>query len=145
MKNSLKTGSGGILIIVTVVVLCIAVFAALSVATSYADLRIAEKWASSVESYYEADGEMQEILKKITEQNIPPEQVSAMLATDFPRAVLEDAGTAPGITILIKYTDNQSLAMVLDYAEKYNVSSYKVVSSGDFEYSGSPTDVWNGE
>ena len=63
------TGASSLLVIFSV--LCLTVFALLSLSTVSADHRIAEENAKAIVSYYDADAEANRILAKIREGEIP--------------------------------------------------------------------------
>ena len=79
-KNRVKASGfgsvvGGSSILVILAVLCMTVFALLSIATVKADLRLTEKQTDAIENYYIADCETEEIIGKLR-QGIIPEGVT---------------------------------------------------------------------
>ena len=62
---------GGSSILVILAVLCMTVFALLSVATVKADVRLTDKQVQSVKEYYEADCKAEEIIGLIREGKAP--------------------------------------------------------------------------
>ena len=72
--NKTKGGAtiiGGSSLLVIFSVLCLTVFALLTLSTVKADIRIADASVQSVEEYYRADCEAEEILAKIRSGQIP--------------------------------------------------------------------------
>ena len=62
---------GGSSLLVIFSVLCLTVFALLALSTVKADIRIADASIQSIEDYYKADCEAEEILAKIRQGQIP--------------------------------------------------------------------------
>ena len=62
---------GGSSLLVIFSVLCLTVFALLALSTVKADIRIADASIQSIEEYYRADCEAEEILAQIRQGNVP--------------------------------------------------------------------------
>lgn len=62
---------GGASLLVVFAVLCITVFALLSLSTVQANSRLSREYVQSVEDYYAADGEAQAILARIRAGELP--------------------------------------------------------------------------
>lgn len=63
--------TGGISLLVVFAVLCLTVFALLSLATVQADLRLADASAQGVKDYYAADCQAQELLARLKNGELP--------------------------------------------------------------------------
>jgi hypothetical protein len=71
-KRNVSFGTpGGSALMVTFAVLCLVVFAVLSLSTAQADRRLSEVSADAVRQYYEADREANRILSLIRKGSIP--------------------------------------------------------------------------
>ena len=71
-KRNVSFGTpGGSALMVTFAVLCLVVFAVLSLSTAQADKRLSEVSADAVRQYYEADREANRILSQIRKGSIP--------------------------------------------------------------------------
>lgn len=72
-SGAAESGSivGGSSVLVILAVLCMTVFALLSIATVKADIRLSEKQVSAIEDYYEADCRAEEIIGQLREGKVP--------------------------------------------------------------------------
>jgi len=70
-KSVFAMGTGVSSLLVIFAILCITVFAVLSVSSASADSALSEKTAVSVKEYYAADSEAEKILSEIRSGNIP--------------------------------------------------------------------------
>ncbi len=70
-RTDTPTAVGGSSLLVIFAVLCLTVFAVLSLSSVRADGRLSEASAESVRAYYEADCEAEEILARIRAGNVP--------------------------------------------------------------------------
>lgn len=75
-KTDTPAAVGGISLLVIFVILCLTVFAVLSLSSVRADGRLSEASAVAVRGYYEADCEAEEILAQLR-AGIVPESVTA--------------------------------------------------------------------
>lgn len=66
----LPVGSASLLVIFAV--LCLSVFALLSLSTAQAGIRLQKTSSAAVEDYYRADREAEELLARLREGDIPP-------------------------------------------------------------------------
>ena len=66
-KTNVSVGMGGTLIITVFVVLCLMIFAALSFATAYSDLKLAKKVQNMTADYYSIHGKAEEKLAEISD------------------------------------------------------------------------------
>lgn len=128
------TLTGGSSLLVIFAVLCLTVFALLTLSTVKADLRLADAAVQSVEDYYRADCEAEEVLARFRE-GIVSEHVTI-------------AGhTADGIcyTYGCPVSDTQELRVVVEITEEdYQILQWKVVSTTEWspeEY----IEVWSPE
>lgn len=116
-------------LLVIFAVLCLTVFALLSVSTVQADLRLSESANQAIEGYYKADWQAEEILAQLREGNCPPN-------------VKEQDGI---YSYACPISDTQVLAVgvAVDGAE-YTVLRWQAVSTTDWQIDDS-LPVWDGE
>jgi len=123
------TLTGGSSLLVIFAVLCLTVFALLTLSTVKADLRLADAAVRSVLEYYNADSAAEEILAKLREGIVPQEvtQSGNMFAYACP------------------VSDTQELQVIVEInRDKYQVKQWKVVSTTEWtpdEF----IDVWEPE
>lgn len=72
-RNDTPPAVGGSSLLVIFIVLCLIVFALLSLSSVQADGRLSKAAAESVRAYYEADCEAEEVLAQLRQGTIPPE------------------------------------------------------------------------
>ena len=116
-------------LLVMFAVLCLTVFALLSVSTVQADLRLSESANKAVQGYYDADWQAEAILAQLREGNCPPD-------------VKEQDGI---YSFSCPISDTQVLAVdvAVDGAE-YTVLRWQAVSTTDW-LSDDSLPVWDGE
>ena len=132
---------GGISLLVVFAVLCLTVFALLSLTTVQADVRIADASAKAVADYYAADCKAQEVLACLRTGAPTPEDVmvgwSNALYGDWRERIY---------FYTIPITDRQDLevevAIGYDRA-KYEILRWQAVSSGEWEIDDS-LELWDG-
>ena len=121
-KNRYYTINGGIsLILLTFVILSLVSFAALSVTTAQADLRLADRYEAQADAYYHAHNEAQKFL------------VSLRSAAEAGSSDSADAGT-----IIARFSagETQNLILVVD-AATLEVVTEKTESTVDYSYDSS--------
>jgi hypothetical protein len=121
-------GASSLLVIFAV--LCLTVFALLSVSTVQADLRLEDSTAASVLGYYAADCQAEEILSRLRSGSVPD-------------GVTAQDGTY-SYTCPISDTQLLSVQVAVAGPDDYTVLRWQMVSSADWQ----PDDslpVWNGE
>lgn len=129
---------GGISLLVAFAVLCLTVFALLSLTTVQADGRLADASAKAVEDYYAADCAAQEILARLRNGETPVEVTSH----------LEDSWHDPlwtRYTYAVPISDTQELQVeVLLDGEKYEILRWQAAPSVEWEGSDGFI-IWDGE
>lgn len=151
----IQLGTSSLVLIFTV--LCLVVFSTLSLASSKADQKLAEKNQRSVSDYYEADGKAEDILKSVNESVI----ALATQSTDsiqFQNLLQEKYGSKYELeTNYLNYAvevNNDQVIMVslqllhLDQVKvkqkNYKIISWIVQNKVDYEVDDS-IPVWDGE
>ena len=118
---------GGTSLLVVFAVLCLTVFALLSLATVRADVRLADASAQSVEGYYAADCKAQEILARLRNGERPEG--------------VRDAGDG-AVSYRVPISDTQEL--------RVEVALHREEPDGPWEYTilrwqAAPVGEWNGD
>lgn len=112
------TLTGGSSLLVIFAVLCLTVFALLTLSTVKADMRLADAAVNSVMEYYSADCAAEEILAKLREGTVP-EGVT-------------QAGNLFAYTCPV--SDTQELQVVVEInKEEYQIQQWKVVSTTEWK------------
>ena len=121
---------GGVSLLVVFAVLCLTVFALLSLSTVRADQRLSDASAQAVKDYYAADCKAQELLARLRFGETPEE-----VWTD---------GTLCGYTIPI--SDTQELQVEVDVrgTGDYTVLRWQAVPIGEWEMN-EELDLWDGD
>ena len=126
---------GGVSLLVAFAVLCLTVFALLSLTTVQADARLAEASARAVEEYYAADYAAQEILARLRSGEIPVE-VTTHSEDSWHR------GTR--YTYAVPISDSQELQVeVLLDGEDYEILRWQAQYTGEWE-TVEGLDLWDG-
>ena len=120
---------GGSSLLVVFAVLCLTVFALLSLSAVQADGRLGDAAAQAVSSYYRADAQAEAILAQLRQGSIPD-------------GVTED-GTSYSYCCPISETQNLNVAVSLDGAD-YTILRWQVVSTTDWQPDDSMP-VWDGQ
>ena len=120
---------GGISLLVVFAVLCLTVFALLSLTTVRADSRLADASAQAVSDYYAADFAAQEILARLRAGEIP-EGVSAMGET---------------YTYSCPISDTQNLEVEVEFQLDggYTVLRWQAAAAGGWEFD-EGLNIWDG-
>lgn len=128
---------GGASLLVVFAVLCLTVFALLSLSTVRADGRLSEVSARSVEEFYRADCQAQEVLAQLR----GGEKVSQDIQVTS-KKISEDG---------VRYSydcpisDTQTLEVTVEFRDgEYTVRRWQAVPTGDWSVDDSLT-VWDGE
>lgn len=109
-------------------VLCLTVFALLSVSTVRADQRLSENAAQAVESYYLADCAAEELLARLRNG-------------ERPEGVREENGV---FVYACPISDTQTLAVAVEVkGADYNILRWQAVSTADWQ-AGDQLPVWQG-
>lgn len=119
---------GGISLLAAFAILCLTVFALLSLSTVQADRRLADASAQAVADYYAADCQAQQILAQLR-QGQRPEGV-------------ETQGSLCRYTVPISETQQLSVAVQLDEGS-YTILQWQAGPSGQWQADDS-LDLWDG-
>ena len=126
---------GGSALLVVFAVLCLTVFALLSLATVRADTRLADASAQSIQDYYAADCAAQEILARLRNGE-EPEGVtfsgSGMLYADYACPISDTQELQ--VRVLLKGAADAD----------YVILRWQAASTGEWEYDDS-LHLWDGE
>ena len=125
---------GGSSLLVIFAVLCLTVFALLTLSTAAADSRLSQDAADAVEAYYQADSQAEALWARLRDGEQPEEVTETM----------EDAGST-----LYKYTvpisQEQELQVCLRLKDgTWTVVQWQAVSTADWQADEDLT-VWGGE
>lgn len=132
---------GGTSLLVVFAVLCLTIFALLSLATVQADVRLADASAKAVEDYYAADCKAQEILALLRGNEQLPQDVA-----------FEAAGAVVSYAVPISDTQELRVEVLLDWMLLdmepdshcgYTVLRWQAVPTGEWEGT-EGMDVWDG-
>ena len=127
-KTAFPTGVGVSSLLVIFAVLCLTVFALLSISTVKADLRLSEQSARTVEGYYEADCRAEEILARLR-------------GGEHPDGVKEENGI---YSYACPISDTQTLAVQVKLSgAEYEILRWQAVSTQDWQADDS-LPVWDG-
>lgn len=144
---------GGISILTVFVMLCLTTFGVLTLATARAEMRLTQKNAQSVASYYAAASKTQEILAQIdgvlragvaqgkTEEEMIAE-ISRIEGVSFKMAGTEkiaDISVSDGGVI------GMHMTLAIDRQEHIKVTGYNMTSNTDFDYGNHTEDLWQGD
>lgn len=124
---------GGSSLLVIFAVLCLTVFALLTLSTAAADSRLSQEAARAVEDYYEADAEAEAVLARLR-------------AGEVPEGVAQSAdGGETLYQYVIPISDTQELQVAVKFmGNAYTVLQWQACSTVDWE-ADSSLDVWDGE
>ena len=126
---------GGISLLVAFAVLCLTVFALLSLTTVQADARLAEASARAVEEYYAADCKAQETLARLRNGETPVEAESH----DY-----DSWHRGTRYTYAVPISDSQELDVeVIVDGEEYEILRWQAQYTGEWE-TVEGLDLWDG-
>lgn len=120
---------GGVSLLVVFAVLCLTVFALLSLTTVRADVRLADASAQAVSDYYAADGQAQEILARLRNG-------------EFPDGVSLD-GSVYSYTCPISDTQELQVEVLIEPDGSYSVQRWQAAAIGIWEID-EGLEVWDG-
>lgn len=126
---------GGVSLLVVFAVLCLTVFALLSLSTVRADARLADTSAQAISDYYAADCAAQEILARLRSGETPPE------VTAQPEG---SAGVRYAYACPISDTQELQVEVLLDGEGGYTVLRWQSGYTGPWIEDEGP-DLWGGE
>ena len=127
-KREAPPAVGGSSLLVIFAVLCLTVFALLSLSTVQADRRLAEASAEAVQKYYEADAKAEVLLASIRQGQVPAEAEKNGEVYYYRQKVSE----VQALEVEVKVSD-----------EEYEIVRWQLVSTTEWEEDDS-MDVWNG-
>ena len=124
---------GGTSLLVVFAVLCLTVFALLSLTTVQADVRLADASAQAVEDYYAADCRAQEILARVRNGETP-EGVE-----------LEEENGITSVRYACPISDGQELQVEarVSWDGSYSILRWQAVATREWE-SDESLDLWDG-
>lgn len=133
---------GGSSLLVVFAVLCLTVFALLSLSTVRADVRLAETSRRAVSEYYAADVRAQEILAGLRQGEFP-EDVEIMRA-DYAAWTGGPGWSEYSYAVPVAGERELRVEVRIDASDDYRVLRYQVVNTG--QWSADDTlDLWDGE
>jgi len=127
--------SGISALLIIFAVLCLTVFAVLSVSTVKADQRLADKSLQQMSEYYEADGQAEIILAALRLGEVP-EGVSLTGTDDQGRNIYE-------YTCALSETRSLQVKAAVR-GQEYRILRWQLVSAADWQ-TGENINVWDGE
>ncbi len=128
-KREAPPAVGGSSLLVIFAVLCLTIFALLSLSTVQADRRLAEASAEAVKKYYAADTKAEMILASIRQGQMPVEGAETKNDIYTYRCEVSDV---QALEVEVRITD-----------EKYEIIRWQLISTTEWEEDDS-MDVWNG-
>lgn len=132
---------GGASLLFLFITLSLAVFAALSLSSSYADLKLNERLSASIQSYYDADAQAQEILAQIDSALQQKEPLQAAINTPW-----QIDGNI--IAFQVDMDENHVLAVELQRTanqKNYTITRYQMLRKQQEEYPDKTYELWDGE
>ena len=135
---------GGSSLLVVFGVLCLTVFALLSLSTVRADLRLAETSRQAVTDYYAAVNEAQEILARLRGGEFP-ENVE-IVSTDYAGWPSGRGQSEYSYAVPISDVRELQVEVRIDWNEpgKYEILRYQVVNTGDWS-ADDGLEIWDGD
>lgn len=120
---------GAVSLLTVFCVLCLVIFAVLSVSTAQSQRALSQSCAESVEEYYEAQSRAEELLARLRSGEIPPE--------------VEREGTLYGFSCPISERQSLQVQVQLEGTE-YHIVRWQAVST--LEWQGEKNlNVWGGD
>lgn len=132
---------GGSSLLTVFAVLCLTVFALLSLSTVRADLRLAQRSRQAVQDYYAADAQAQEILARLRTGAPLPEGVSVeTVSVDY----ADHGEEIHSYTVPIADTQELQVEVRMDAPDDYEVLRWQVVNTGEWSFDGG-LEIWDGD
>lgn len=129
-SQGMNVGSASLVMVFAV--MCLTIFSVLSLITANNELKIAKRFATSIENYYNADYEavtMIEALKAELERNIDLPTVDVLVTKTYDCVI----------------DDKQILRVEAEcYKDSVKIVSWKIIENGVFEFDES-LEIWSGE
>lgn len=130
---------GGISLLVVFAVLCLTVFALLSLTTVQADVRLAEASVKAVSDYYAADAKAQEVLAQLR-NGAAPADIAVNARLEDPRTRM----THYEYTVPISDTQELRVEVLVDKADgSYSVLRWQAAPAQEWE-SDDTLELWDG-
>jgi|GEM_PF-1216024 len=148
MKNHRFSGTGGILLLAVLLVLCLSVFAALTYTSARNDLALSERHAASTKAYYAAESRAAEIIASLSHL-APSEHPEAHLADFAPDCEIwqMDAGGGRVLLHLGIHVEN-GVTLVVELLRSADASLetvvWRAVSPDIYADEGDSLPVWQG-
>lgn len=139
-KNFSPPTTGGASLLTVFAVLCLTVFALLSLSTVRADQRLSEASARAVEEYYAADLQAQEILARLRFGELPAEVEIETATVHYPDRVEQICSYA------VPIDDARELQVEVEVrsTNDYTILRWQAVNVGDWEID-DDLHLWGGE
>lgn len=143
---------GGISILMVFVMLCLTTFGVLTLVTARAEMRLTEKNAQSVSSYYAAVSRSQEILAQIDgilKDGEAQGRTDGEIADEISRiegANIEKQGTVRIVQISVRGEGviGMQLTVTINENNKITAADSIMTSNTDFNYGSVAEDLWQG-
>ena len=126
---------GGVSLLVVFAVLCLTVFALLSLTTVRADVRLADASAQAVSDYYAADCQAQEILARLRAGETPDGVTWS--------SPMEDGETEYSYTVSISNTQELQVEVLVWPDGRWSVQRWQAAAAGGWEID-EGLEVWDG-
>lgn len=147
-KTNAPIGVGGILIITVFISLCLMIFAVLSFATAYSDLKLAKRAQAMTEDYYGIHGKAEEKLSEISDvlfeanTNETSEKIKDRLAGIDGVSLMDEE-----IQYEVQGDNNQKISVTLNILHNstgyyYEIESWKLSNIYIPDYGDEIIDVW---
>jgi hypothetical protein len=126
---------GGVSLLVVFAVLCLTVFALLSLTTVRADVRLADASAQAVSDYYAADCQAQEILARLRAGETPDGVTWS--------SPMEGGETEYSYTVFISNTQELQVEVLVWPDGRWSVQRWQAAAAGGWEID-EGLEVWDG-
>lgn len=151
-KAHVPVGVGGILIITVFISLCLMIFAVLSFAAAYSDLKLAKRAQDMTEDYYGIHGKAEEKLSEINDvlfeinTNKTNEKVIDRLSSVYGISFIDEETV---IQYEVQGEKNQKISVILNILHDstgyyYEIASWKLSNIDMPDYEDEIIDVWKG-
>ena len=136
--------TGGISLLTVFAVLCLTVFALLTLSTVQADLRLADLSAQAVSGYYQADVQAQTILARLRRGDDPGDTAFdvEIVGDEQTPAALDRSYLIYSYTCPISETQELSVSVRMD-DDRYTILRWQAVSTLDWQ-ADENIEVWDG-
>ena len=132
---------GGSSLLTVFAVLCLTVFALLSLSTVRSDLRLAQRSRQAVQDYYAADAQAQEVLARLrTGQPLPEGVPVETVSVDY----ADHGEEIHSYAVPISDTQELQVEVRIDTPDDYEVLRWQVVTTGEGSFDGG-LEIWDGD